>query len=127
MRLRTPRNQAPRKRPSATFLESETRGYFLLLGARLYHARQGRKRRDLQPELRAQPGWQTRPVGKMARWHTPDVIFLVPSSHKGFTEGLFYGGPYHPIPPLEKDQYERIRRLRLTVYHHNLQMWYRVV
>jgi hypothetical protein len=42
-------------------------------------------------------------------------------------EWLFYGGPYHPIPLLEKDQYEMIRRLRLIVYHHNLHMWYMVV
>jgi hypothetical protein len=28
---------------------------------------------------------------------------------------------------LEKDHYERIRRLRLIVYHHVLHMWYRVV
>jgi hypothetical protein len=27
----------------------------------------------------------------------------------------------------KKDQYERIRRLRLIVYHHNLHMWYRVI
>jgi hypothetical protein len=40
---------------------------------------------------------------------------------------LFYGGPYHPISLLEKDQYERIRRMRLIVYHHNLHMWCRVV
>jgi hypothetical protein len=32
-----------------------------------------------------------------------------------------------PLPPLEKDQYEMIRRLRLIVYHHNLHLWYRVV
>jgi hypothetical protein len=41
--------------------------------------------------------------------------------------GLFYGGPYHPIPLLEKDQYERIWRLRLIVYHHDLNCgmgWY---
>jgi hypothetical protein len=41
--------------------------------------------------------------------------------------GLFYCGPYHPISLWEKDQYERIQRLRLIVYHHNLHMWYRVV
>jgi hypothetical protein len=41
--------------------------------------------------------------------------------------GFFYGGPYHLIPLLEKDQYERIKRLRLIVYHHNLYMWYKVV
>jgi hypothetical protein len=41
--------------------------------------------------------------------------------------GLFYGRPYHPIPLLEKDQYERIQRLRLIIYHHYLHMWYRVV
>jgi hypothetical protein len=28
---------------------------------------------------------------------------------------------------LEKKQYERIQRLRLIVYHHNLRMCYRVV
>jgi hypothetical protein len=39
---------------------------------------------------------------------------------RDFTCKLFYGGLYHPIPLLEKDQYERIRRLRLIVYHHNL-------
>jgi hypothetical protein len=44
-----------------------------------------------------------------------------------FSHGLSYGGPYHPIPLLEKDQYKRIRQLRLIVYHHNLHMWYRVV
>jgi hypothetical protein len=43
------------------------------------------------------------------------------------TNGLFYGGPYHLISLLEKDQYERIQRLRLIVYHHNLHMWYTVV
>jgi hypothetical protein len=42
-------------------------------------------------------------------------------------EGLFYGGPYHPISLLKNDRYERIRRLRLIVYHHNLHMWYRVI
>jgi hypothetical protein len=41
--------------------------------------------------------------------------------------GPFYGGPYHLISLLENDQYERIRWLRLIVYHHNLHMWYRVV
>jgi hypothetical protein len=40
---------------------------------------------------------------------------------------LFYGGPYQTIPPLENDQYERIWRLRLIVYHNNLHLWYRVV
>jgi hypothetical protein len=33
----------------------------------------------------------------------------------------------HPIPLLEKGQSERIWRLRLIVYHHNLHMWYMVV
>jgi hypothetical protein len=42
-------------------------------------------------------------------------------------KGLFYGGPYRPIPLLENDQYVRIRQLRLIVYHHNLHMWYMVV
>jgi hypothetical protein len=46
---------------------------------------------------------------------------------KLFNRGLFYGGPYHPIPLLENDQHEMIERLRLIVYHHNLHMWYRVV
>jgi hypothetical protein len=40
---------------------------------------------------------------------------------------LFYGGPYHPIPLLENNRYERICQLRLIVYHHNLHLWYRVV
>jgi hypothetical protein len=42
-------------------------------------------------------------------------------------EGLSYGGPYHPIPLLEKEQYERIWRLRLIAYHHNLHLGYVVV
>jgi hypothetical protein len=37
------------------------------------------------------------------------------------------GEPYQPILLLEKNQYERIRRLRLIVYHHNLHLWYRVI
>jgi hypothetical protein len=45
----------------------------------------------------------------------------------GSLQGHFYGRPYHLIPLLEKDQYERIRRLRLIVYHHNLHLWYRVI
>jgi hypothetical protein len=38
---------------------------------------------------------------------------------------LLCGGPHHLIPLFQKDQ--RIRRLRLIVYHHNLHMWYSVV
>jgi hypothetical protein len=41
--------------------------------------------------------------------------------------GLFYGGSYHSVLLLEKDQYGSIQRLRLIVCHHNLHMWYRVV
>jgi hypothetical protein len=52
------------------------------------------------------------------------VIYL---SIRVISFGFFYGEPYHPIPLLEKDQYERIQRLRLIVYHHNLHMLYRVV
>jgi hypothetical protein len=40
---------------------------------------------------------------------------------------VLYGGPYHPIPLLKKDQYERIWWLILILSHHNLHMWYRVV
>jgi hypothetical protein len=31
------------------------------------------------------------------------------------------------VPLLENDPYERIQRLGLIVYHHNLHMWYAVV
>jgi hypothetical protein len=32
-----------------------------------------------------------------------------------------------PYTTIEKDQYERIRRLELIVFHNNLHMWYTVV
>jgi hypothetical protein len=43
---------------------------------------------------------------------------------------LFYNGSYQPntlYHYFKRDPYERIRQLRLIVYHHNLHMWYRVV
>jgi hypothetical protein len=54
------------------------------------------------------------------------MISVVVSLDPSTILGLFYGGPYHPIPLLENYQY-RIRRLRLIVYHHNLHLWYKVV
>jgi hypothetical protein len=40
---------------------------------------------------------------------------------------FFYCRPYHHVPLLEKDQYERIWRLRLILYHYNLHLWYMVI
>jgi hypothetical protein len=41
--------------------------------------------------------------------------------------GDFYGGPYHPISLLKKDQYGKIGRSRLIAYHHNLHLWYEMI
>jgi hypothetical protein len=38
-------------------------------------------------------------------------------------KGLICGGPYHPIPLLEKDQYERIRQMKLIIYHTTTCTW----
>jgi hypothetical protein len=57
-----------------------------------------------------------------------DYLLDPPSWHGAcFYLGFFYVVPYHPISLLENDQYERIWRLRLIVYHHNLHLWYMVV
>jgi hypothetical protein len=82
----------------------------------------------LRWEDRASPWWHQgcfsrTTASSPSRQGAAPLIQFIPS-------GPFYGGPYHPIPVLEKDRYERIRRLRLIVYHHyhhNLHMWYRVV
>jgi hypothetical protein len=60
------------------------------------------------------------------QWQKPNRVLCM-GHRSSFVTRLFYDGPYHHIPLLEKNQYETIRPLRLIVYHHNLHLWYKVV